>query len=115
MADMTQWIYVLRLVRPEALREALTERELAALGAHVEYQTRLAAEGTIVMSGRTQTDGPETFGIALIVAEDETAARAIMDADPGVTGGLQTAELFPYQVAFGNADSFARVLGEGRA
>jgi uncharacterized protein len=39
------------------------------------------------------------FGISIVEAEHEAAARASMEADPAVSSGLQAAELHPFRVS----------------
>jgi hypothetical protein len=55
--------------------------------------------GQLILAGRTNEPGDKTFGIAIFEAPDEAAARAFMQADPAVGGGLMTAELHPFAVA----------------
>jgi len=60
------------------------------LGAHGAYMSRLAKDGRLIAGGPfADVDG----GIALLRAPDLAAARAIMAADPAVTGGVMTGEL----------------------
>jgi uncharacterized protein YciI len=39
------------------------------------------------------------MGIAVFEAADEAAARAIMAADPAVSEGVMTAEVFPFRIS----------------
>jgi uncharacterized protein YciI len=96
---MAQFLYRLSLLRPELLTEGPTEVEAAILSRHFGYLESLKAQGSLILAGRTLTTGPETFGIAIFEADDDTQAEAIMSADPAVAEGLMTAELFPYRVA----------------
>jgi uncharacterized protein YciI len=82
------------------LTEGPTSSELAALRAHVEHLQRLLDSGVLILAGRTQTTGPETFGIAIIRAASEDEAKAIMLSDPPVRDGVFSGELFPYSIAF---------------
>ncbi len=107
---MAQWLYVLRPTRPGMLTEGPTPDEQASVGRHVAYHIDLASKGIDIMVGRTQTNTPDTIGISVFFAEDEAAARAIMLADPTVAEGVMTGELFPYKIAFGNAESFRSAL-----
>ena len=63
---------------------------------HFGYLERLLAEGTLVLAGPSLKP---LFGIVVFEAEDETAARAVMEADPAVARGVQSAELHPFRVA----------------
>jgi uncharacterized protein YciI len=96
---VAQFLYRLTLKRTALLTEGPDEVEQAILGRHFGYLQKLAANGSLVLAGRTLTTGPETFGIAIFEAADEAEARTIMAADPAVAEGLMTAELFPYRVA----------------
>ena len=49
--------------------------------------------------GRTQNNDESIFGIASFEAENESAARAIMENDPAVKNDVVTATLYPYKVA----------------
>jgi len=64
----------------------------------------------MLMVGRTQTTTPDTMGLAVFLAEDEAAARALMQSDPAILEGVMRGELFPYKIAFGNADGFRAAL-----
>lgn len=81
------------------LRDGLTDAEQSAVTAHLAYLKALVDEGTVLMAGRTLTNDETTFGIVILRAESEIAARALMRADPAVAAGVMYAELFPYRVA----------------
>jgi uncharacterized protein YciI len=53
----------------------------------------------MILMGRTQNNDESTFGIASFEAENESAARAIMENDPAVKNDVVTATLYPYKVA----------------
>jgi uncharacterized protein len=94
-----QFLYIVRLARPALLTEGPDAEEQRVLGAHFAYVERLTDEGTMILVGRTQTTGPETFGLAIFEADSEEEARRIMEEDPAVAQGLMRAELYPYKVA----------------
>ena len=50
--------------------------------------------------GRTTNMDKTTFGLAIFYAESEEEARQIMESDPGIQGGVQRGELFPYKIVF---------------
>ena len=108
----TQWLYVTRPARPAMLTDGRTEHEQRVLADHVAHVSRLAEEGVIFLIGRTQTTTPDTIGLAMFFADSEEEARAFMNSDPAIAGGMMTGELFPYRVAFGNVESFARALAD---
>jgi uncharacterized protein YciI len=51
------------------------------------------------MAGRTTTEDDNTFGIVVLEADSEEAARQLMEADPALVHGLMRAQLFPYRTA----------------
>jgi uncharacterized protein YciI len=96
---MPQFAYLLRPVRPGMLAEGPTPAEERVVGEHFAYLEDLTAKGSVKLAGRTLTTGPETFGICILEAADEAAARALMQDGPAVRHGVMTAELFPFRVA----------------
>jgi uncharacterized protein YciI len=94
-----QFLYRVTLRRPALLIDGPTEIEQRQLSAHFAYLQDLTQRGIMILVGRTQTTGPETFGLAIFEAEDEAAARKIMEADPAISSGLMKGELFPYKIA----------------
>ncbi len=94
-----QFIYVLRLVPRLYSDSNWTKENKAVLERHfIRFQEAIKS-GQLILAGRTKEPGDKTFGIAIFEAPDETAARAFMQADPAVAGGLITAELHPFAVA----------------
>jgi uncharacterized protein YciI len=99
VSNLQQFVYVLKPNRIEMLTAGPTPAEAGVLSAHVEYLERLAGEGAVLLAGRTQTKGENTFGIVIIRAGSEREARHVMDNDPAVLGGVMGARLFPYRIA----------------
>jgi len=97
---MAQYVYRLRPARADMLAAGPTADEERIIGEHFAYLQDLHAQGVVSFVGRTLTTGPETFGLAVFAAADETAARAVMTADPAVAQGVMTAELFPFRTVF---------------
>ena len=96
---MAHWIYFVRPPR-ENFVATISEEEAAVMGgAHSAYLARLLEEGTLVLAGPTFGPGMND-GIAVIEAETEDEARAVMESDPAITSGLMTGELRPMRVAF---------------
>ena len=94
-----QFIYVLRLV-PRLYSDAnWTKEDKTVLERHFARFQEATKSGQLILTGRTNEPGGKTFGIAIFEAPNEAAARAFMEADPTVAGGLMTAELHPFAVA----------------
>ena len=96
---MAHWIYFVRPPR-ENFVATISEEEAAIMGGdHSAHLARLLEEGTLVLAGPTFGPG-QNDGIAIIEAETENDARAVMEADPAITSGLMTGELRPMRVSF---------------
>jgi uncharacterized protein YciI len=96
---MAQFLYRIQPTRAAMLPEGATEQEAATVSAHFNYLKTLMEQGVIILAGRTLNTDPTSFGIIVFNADSEEAARAIVDGDPAVSGGVMRAELFPYRVA----------------
>jgi len=94
-----QFIYVLRLVPRLYSDSNWTKEDKTVLERHFARFQEATKSGQLILAGRTKEPGDKTFGIAIFEAPDEAAARAFMQADPAVAGGLMTAELHLFAVA----------------
>lgn len=96
---MKQFLYLLKPARLGMVTEGPTPAEAETVSRHFAYLTDLTNKGVMILVGRTQNNDESTLGIVIFEAEDESAARNIMENDPAVKGGVMTAELYPYQIA----------------
>lgn len=101
---MAHWLYRIVPTRPGMVADP-TPEEQRIVSDHFLYLVGLRDSGLLILAGRTQ-EGEGSFGITIFEADDEPAARAVMDGDPAVAAGVFSASLHPYAVA---------VLREGRA
>lgn len=95
---MNQYLYLLKPARLGMLTEA-TPEETEVVSRHFAYLQDLTEKGVMILMGRTQNSDESTFGICIFEAQDESAARMIMEADPAVRAGAMRAELYPYKIA----------------
>ena len=93
---MGEWIYFIHPPR-EDFAATMTDEERGVWGVHFERLQRLLAEGVLVLAGPTL--GPVNTGVAVIEAEDEGAARRLMEEDPAIASGMATGELRPFSIA----------------
>jgi len=105
VAPLRQWVYVLKPVPRLHDDDAWTKDDERLVGEHFRRLQRLVAERVVILAGRTTEPGDRTFGLVIFEATDESAARAIMEGDPAVAGGIMTATLHPYAVALQRADA----------
>ncbi len=96
---MPQFLYRLQVTRPAMLTAGPTEAEARLVSAHFDRLKDLTAQGVVILAGRTLNTDADSFGIVIFNAADDAAARAIMESDPAVAGGVMHATLYPYRVA----------------
>lgn len=98
-AKAQQYIYMLRVSPHLQDQSKWTDKEKAAAARHFERLKKATAEGKVILAGRTTEALDKTFGMVIFDAESEAAAKAFMNSDPAVVGGVMTATLHPYSVA----------------
>jgi uncharacterized protein len=96
---MAQYLYRIQPTRAAMLTDGATEQEASLVSAHFNHLKTLMEQGVVILAGRTLNTDPTSFGIIVFNADSDEAARALVDADPAVAGGVMRAELFPYRVA----------------
>jgi uncharacterized protein YciI len=96
MRVVAAWIYFIHPPR-EDFAATMTDSERKVWDIHLQRLQRLLAEGVLVLAGPTL--GRVNTGIAVFEAEDEAAARRIMEEDPAIASGIATGELRPFGVA----------------
>lgn len=95
------WIYIVYLLREDMLQTGPTQAEMGTLGRHGAFIEDLVGKGVMIFVGRTNTTGPETIGLGVFKADDEAAAKAIVEADPAISEGLMRYALHPFLMTAG--------------
>lgn len=95
---MHHYLYLLRPTRPDMLRAGLSDHEAECISQHTCYLDDLCLAGKVTLFGRTTADNGQDFAMVLVMTGIESEARAIMQADPVVSGGVMVAELYPFRV-----------------
>jgi uncharacterized protein YciI len=91
--------FFLRLIPPRpTFAQDMTDTERAVMLEHVAYFKQHFDAGRVLIYGPVLAP-TESFGMGVVEVADEAEARAIMDADPSVTSGLNRYELAPMRVA----------------
>lgn len=99
-----EFIYVQRLVPRLYDGMKWTDQDKGKSDEHfIRFQEAMKS-GQLILAGRTKEPGDKTFGIAIIKASDEAAARAFVKADPLISAGLMNADLHPFAVALESAN-----------
>jgi uncharacterized protein len=96
---MKPYLYVLRLPVRLHREDAWTDADTAATQAHFRHLQAATEAGTVVLAGRTAESLDATFGIVVLEAADDDAARSFMASDPAVVAGVMTATLHPFSLA----------------
>ncbi len=92
---MREFIYLIHPLRHEFF-DSPTLQEEQALEAHFEYLKNAATVGKVLLAGPCLD---ETFGVVILQAENEEAARAFMFNDPAVSSNMMVAELHPMKIS----------------
>jgi uncharacterized protein YciI len=92
---MAEFIYLIHPLRHEFF-EKPTLMEEAAMEEHYEYLKKETEKGTVLLAGPCLD---ETFGVVVLSADNETAARAFMLNDPSVKSNVMMAELHPMKIS----------------
>ena len=87
------WVVMSRAVAPP---EELGKH----VRAHLEYQIKLERDGIMYGAGPATRPGETqpSFGLIVIRAKDEAAARSIADADPMHSSGARKYELYAWSL-----------------
>jgi uncharacterized protein YciI len=92
---MTPEYFVYKLIAPRpTFAFDLSESEAAIMGEHAAYWQPLVEQGKVVAFGPVLDPGGH-WGLAVVRADDESEVRALGDADPAVTSGMATFDVFP--------------------
>jgi uncharacterized protein len=62
------------------------------MGRHAEYWAGVMPAGKVVFYGPV-TDGSGAWGLAVLEADSEAEARALVEADPAISSGMGTYEI----------------------
>jgi uncharacterized protein YciI len=92
---MPEYIYLIHPKRHEFF-DSPTPQEEAAMEAHFEYLKHATKEGMVLLAGPCLD---KTFGVVVIRAENDQAARTFMLNDPSVRNNVMLAELHPMKVS----------------
>ncbi len=95
-----EFAYVLRPAFDRSFLARATDEERAVFERHGEWLEAQYAEGRVRFAGRCY-DGP--FGLIVLDVEDEDEARRLLEEDPSVRTGLQSAELYPFKTFLAHA------------
>ena len=99
MSSITHYLYTIHPSRPEMLIHGPTPEEEGIVAQHFAYLKQLTEQGVVVLAGRTLNTDASSFGIVILQADSEEAARTLMANDPAVKHQVMRAALYPYRIA----------------
>jgi uncharacterized protein YciI len=97
---MPHYIYLIHPLRHEFFDKP-TPAEDATMQAHFQYLSLGINTGSVLLAGPCLD---ETFGLIVLQAEDEAAARDFMYHDPAVKANVMIAELHPFRLSLKSWD-----------
>jgi uncharacterized protein YciI len=89
-----EFAYVVRPAFDQRFFATATAEQRAVVQEHGAWLEARYVEGRVRFAGRCY-DGP--FGLVVLDAASEEDARRLMEADPSVRSGIQSAELHPFR------------------
>ena len=92
---MSEFVYLIHPLR-DGFFDDPTSEENAVMEAHYRYLEKAVESGVVLLAGPCLDD---TFGLVLLRAADEAAARSFMFADPSVRENVMMAELHPMRIS----------------
>jgi uncharacterized protein len=92
---MPEYIYLTHPFR-DGFFEQPTDEEDRIMEEHFQYLQRATAAGTVLLAGPCLDD---TFGVVILIAEDDEAAQTFMLNDPSVKKNVMMAELHPMRIS----------------
>jgi uncharacterized protein YciI len=93
----TQFAGVFKAVRVDFVKNGPRAEDMPYLQQHVKYWLPLTDQGVCLAVGHTLNHDETAFGIAVVKADSEAAARKIMEDDPIVRAGILTVTVFPFE------------------
>ena len=101
----TLFIGLFKAKNPEFAKKGPRPEDMPVVREHLEYFQKLSADGVSLVAGHTLNHDESAFGIAIVRADSESAARKIMDEVPLVRAGLLTVTVFPFEGLIGKGDA----------
>jgi uncharacterized protein len=89
-----EFAYLVRPAFDQSFLARATQNERVVLEQHGEWLEARYADGRVRFAGRC-FDGP--FGLVVVDAKNEEEARRLMEQDPSIRNGVQSAELYPFK------------------
>ena len=95
---MSKQHFFVKLIPPRpTFPTDMSPEERAIMLRHIEYTTRLFAEGKVLIFGPV-LDASDPFGMAVFEVENESEVVQLLNGDPSVSCGLNQFAVIPMRV-----------------
>src|SRR5215475_2541332 len=102
--NQSLFIGLFKAKNPEFARKGPRPEDMPVVREHFEYFQKLSADGVSIVAGHTLNHDESAFGIAIVRADSENAARKILNDVPLVRAGLLSVTVFPFEGLIGKGD-----------
>jgi uncharacterized protein YciI len=93
----SKFVGVFKVTRLDFVTKGPKPEEMAVVRAHLEYWQTQINQGVCLLAGHTLNADETAFGLAVIHADSEAAAKKILEDDPMVRAGIITVTVFPFE------------------
>ena len=93
-----QFALLMKATGPEFFKKTQEPEGMQLVNKHFKKLQALTEQGVVIFSGHSLNTDETGFGIIVVRAESEAAARKIIDEDDLVKAGLVRGTVFPFQV-----------------
>lgn len=100
-----QFALLMKATGPEFFKKVEEPEGKRLVGEHFQRLQALTKQGVIIFSGHSLNQDDTGFGIIVVRAESEAAARKIIDEDQLVKAGWVRGTVFPFQVITSEKDA----------
>jgi uncharacterized protein YciI len=93
----SQFVGIAKPTNPDLFKKGPRPEDLPVFQQQAEYWQKLIEQGVCMVAGHTLNHDETAFGLAIVRADSESAAREIMERSPLVHAGLLRVTLFPFE------------------
>ena len=103
--DEKQFALLMKATGPQFFQKVAEPEGQRLVAEHLQRLQALTKQGVIIFSGHSLNHDDTGFGIIVVRAASEAAARKVIDEDQLVKAGLVRGTVFPFQVVTSETDA----------
>ncbi len=104
------YVGIFKATNLDFVKKGPRPEDMPLIRQHVEMLQKLGDQGISIIAGHTTNHDETAFGLAVVRAASQDAARKILEEDPLVRAGILTVTVFPFDGLIGKNPQTA-VLG----